>query len=264
MSCCGSKRTARASSFAPVPRSWTTVSCSPATTCALVTTTPSPATQPEPSTPRPHAVPSTRTRLPAAARTCGSRAIREVGACTSPTPGPPIRGSGSKRASALRMKPDGGRTSLSARRIADRWMSRRSPSPGVCSSTEPAIQTSPSARTAPRAAPRPPSSARTPGSRTADRSAVPATSSAVAQTEPRITAPPSANSGAYGECEPSDSTSGPMRLPRKAPAPNPTSWRAPMMKPWRRPLAASRTAKATMIQSMAVMGSATGWSSPPA
>ena len=38
-----------------------------------------PATQPDPSMPSPHAVPSTRTTLPAAERTCGSRAIRDVG-----------------------------------------------------------------------------------------------------------------------------------------------------------------------------------------
>ena len=40
----------------------TVVSSSPATTWALVTTRPGPATQPEPSTPRPQAVPSTLTR----------------------------------------------------------------------------------------------------------------------------------------------------------------------------------------------------------
>src|SRR5213079_3461083 len=71
----GSKWIARALSLGPVPRAWTTVSSSPATTWALVTTTPGRATQPEPSTPRPHAVPSTLTTLRDARRTPGRRAI---------------------------------------------------------------------------------------------------------------------------------------------------------------------------------------------
>src|SRR3989454_10160588 len=43
------------------PPSSTVVSCSPAITCAFVTTTPASATQPEPSMASPQAVPMTRT-----------------------------------------------------------------------------------------------------------------------------------------------------------------------------------------------------------
>ena len=51
------------------------MSSCPATTCAFVTTSSLPATQPLPSTPRPQAVPSTFTTLRPAASTSGSRAI---------------------------------------------------------------------------------------------------------------------------------------------------------------------------------------------
>ena len=67
---------ARCRAAAPCVSSW------PATTCALVTTTPSRATQPEPSTPSPHAVPRIFTTLAAAACTCGSRAIPSRGGAT--------------------------------------------------------------------------------------------------------------------------------------------------------------------------------------
>ena len=79
------------------------------------------ATQPEPSTPSPQAVPSTRTTLRLAARTSGSRAIRAVGGATSAL-GPLICGKGSKRASALSSRPDGGSVSFSAWMIWERWI----------------------------------------------------------------------------------------------------------------------------------------------
>ena len=71
------------------PRPGSLVSDSPATTWALVTTTPGAATQPLPSMPSPHAVPNTRTTLAPAPRTPrrrrGSRAsaARHVGGRTA-------------------------------------------------------------------------------------------------------------------------------------------------------------------------------------
>ena len=57
-----------------------------------------------------------------------------------------MRGKGSKRASALRMGPDGGSRPLSARRMLERWMSSRSPwAWGAWRTTDPASHTSPSA-----------------------------------------------------------------------------------------------------------------------
>ena len=60
----------------------TVVSSSPATTCALVTTSPEPATHPDPSTPSPQAVPRTLTTLSPARCTSGSVAIARSGART--------------------------------------------------------------------------------------------------------------------------------------------------------------------------------------
>ena len=108
MSLRGSKTTALALYSWPPPPGWTTVSFSPATTCAFVTTSPGAATQPEPSMPSPHAVPRTRTVLRAAARTWGSRAARLLGRGSSGTL-PWTEGNGSKRASRFRKLPDGGR-----------------------------------------------------------------------------------------------------------------------------------------------------------
>ena len=118
----GSNAIAVASSCGPLPRSSTLVSVWPATTCALVTTTPSRATQPEPSTPSPHAVPRIFTTLAAAARTCGSRPIPFAGGATFAS-GPSILGNGSKRASAFSSGPDGGSALLSRDRISERWTS---------------------------------------------------------------------------------------------------------------------------------------------
>ncbi len=96
------------------------------------------------SRPRPARPPSRSPRSPARRR-CRARARRcarpparrararcaGAGGATSGE-GPVIEGSGSSRASALRIGPDGGSTSFSSRRIAERWMSARSCSwPGV-------------------------------------------------------------------------------------------------------------------------------------
>ena len=69
---------------------------------------------------------------------------------------------------------------------------------------------------------------------------------------PTISAPTSANSGAYGDREPSSSSSGPSREPRNAPAAKPTSDSAPTISPWAYPQSAISTVNTTMIQSRAV------------
>ena len=229
------------------------MSSSPATTCAFVTTTPSRATQPDPSTPSPHAVPSTFATLRPAALTCGSRAMRELGGATFAS-GPLMCGKGSKRASAFRIAPDGGSVLLRARRIVERWMSRRSPrAPGVWSATDPAIHAIPSPIAATSAAPpRPSISPKLGGSRPRRRK--PTTSSPEAKAPPIRSAPIRPKSGAYGECDPSWSRSGPSRAPRNAPAANPASDSAPTIAPCAYPQAAISSAKATMIQSIAVIG----------
>ena len=103
-----SKETASASSPGWRPRSSTRVSFCPATTCALVTTSSGPATQPDPSTPSPHALPRIFTTESAAATTPGARAMPAVGAGTRAS-GPSMRGNGSSRASASISPLDGGR-----------------------------------------------------------------------------------------------------------------------------------------------------------
>src|SRR5262249_22645835 len=86
----GSNATTVAPSVVLVPNGLTAVSLSPATTCAAVTTVCGAATQPEPSMPSPHAVPTTRTTLGAAARTPGRRRTAGLGGGTSA--GGPARG----------------------------------------------------------------------------------------------------------------------------------------------------------------------------
>ena len=97
-------------------RDWTIVPCSPATTCAAVTTRSRRANQPLPSTPMPHASPRSARRRPTRARTAGSRRSRgsraRVGA----------RRPGDRRervdAGEQAQEPRGGTTSLS--RLQDR------------------------------------------------------------------------------------------------------------------------------------------------
>jgi hypothetical protein len=196
MSLRSSKAIATASSAVPSPPTCTIVSSWPATTCALVTTTPGRTTQPEPSTPRPQAVPRMRTTLGAAARTCGSRATAARGAGTSAF-GPSMVGNGSKRASALRIGPLGGRTSLSRLSTAERWMSPRSSrAPGVCSATAPNSHARPSPTHALSSAPSSPSTIPSPGSRTSVRTCRPIVSRPNARSAPTNRAPRSAKSGA--------------------------------------------------------------------
>ena len=68
-------------------------SSTPATTCAFVTTSPGPATQPEPSIPSPQASPTTRTTLSAAALTPADSRTAGSGASTL-APGPARRAEG--------------------------------------------------------------------------------------------------------------------------------------------------------------------------
>src|SRR6266566_1745341 len=139
MSFVGSKPITCAANLAFDLNGLTAVSCSPATTCAAVTTTPEAATQPEPSIPSPHAVPTTRTTLGAAARTPGTRRTCGFGGATCAT-GPPSAGNGSNRASA-RNNADGGSKLFSCLRTNDRCTSRRRYVwPGSWSATTPTTQ----------------------------------------------------------------------------------------------------------------------------
>ena len=138
---------------ARTPRRSTRVSSWPATTWALVTTTPGAATQPEPSTPTPHAVPRILTTLSRAAATSGSRAIAARGGGTRAS-GPSIRGNGSSARSVLSSGPVGGSTALSRaqdRRALDvapdvrrRACSATAPSTQATSSPTHAVSTAPS------------------------------------------------------------------------------------------------------------------------
>ncbi len=186
----------------------TVVSLSPATTCALVTTRPGAAIQPDPSTPSPQAVPSTRTTLSPAACTSGSCAIFESGAATFGL-GPWTATRGSMRCSALISELDGGNVSLSARRIAERWTAVRRPfAPGALRATAPKSHATPRATTTRSSAPPDASAIATPRRRPAGpsrrrriASAIP--SSETATIPPISSAPARAVAGAYGECEPS-------------------------------------------------------------
>ena len=92
-------------------------SSTPATTCAFVTTSPSPATQPEPSMPSPQAVPTTRTTLSAAAVSPGASRTEGSGAAT-PAAGPTRTEKGSMFASASITRV-GGNSSLSVERMLE-------------------------------------------------------------------------------------------------------------------------------------------------
>ena len=82
----------------------------------------------------------------------------------------------------------------------------------------PRIQTTPRPATATSTAPSAPSAAAKPGSRaSARRIGAPNASNSPASSAPTISAPSSPNAGAHGEREPSDSTSGPIRVPIQAP-----------------------------------------------
>ena len=48
-----------------------------------------------------------------------------------------------------------------------------------------------------------------------------------------MSAPARPKSGAYGECDPAETTACPKRAPRKRPAAKPASVAAPTTKPWK-------------------------------
>ena len=149
-------------------RLWTTVSCSPATTCALVTTSSDVAAQPEPSiaeTAR-GAEHAHDARAPPTSRRARRRPParrRHAG------PGPEIAGSGSKaRASALSSGARRRQRVVVARcRISERWMSTRSrwsPRASGASTVPRGSRRSRARRTAERPAPSSPSITPRPGS----------------------------------------------------------------------------------------------------
>src|SRR5262249_47475338 len=103
-------------------------------------------------------------------------------------------------------------------------------------------------------APSAPSATLSPGTGTALRTRKPALSNTPARIEPPATATTSDTSGAYGDDEPSGSSAGPRRLPRNAPPAKPASAKAPPTKPWRHPMVAITSVKATISQSIRVNG----------
>ena len=106
----GSNDTASASSPGWRPRSSTRVSFCPATTCALVTTSPSPGDPAGALDAQPAGVAEDlHHRAARPRRTPGARAIDAVGAGTRAS-GPSMRGNGSSRASASSSPLDGGST----------------------------------------------------------------------------------------------------------------------------------------------------------
>ena len=71
---------------------------------------------------------------------------------------------------------------------------------------------------------------------------------------PTSSAPTSANTGAYGEAEPSSSSLGASREPMNAPAAKPASDRKPTIRPCMYPHRAISRTKAIIPQSSAVTG----------
>ena len=81
---------------------------------------------------------------------------------------------------------------------------------------------------------------------------MPNASNSPASTEPTSSAPARPNAGAHCECDPSDSTSGPIRVPIQAPNASPANASTPLMKPCAKPNSASSSTRPTMIQSTPV------------
>ena len=154
-----SNQIASASRRSPSPPTCTVVSSWPATTWALVTTIPSPATQPLPCTPSPQAVPSTRTTLCgglAHLRVAGDLRVRRRHVRPRARRS---RGTGRSGRAPAGSGPTAAGAALSSLRIADCWIgSRSSRAPGVWSATAPPIQTRPSPSAPTSTAPPMPSS----------------------------------------------------------------------------------------------------------
>ena len=114
--------------------------CSPATTCAAVTTRLRRANQPLPSTPMPHAKPTTLTTEASASSTPRLRTIAGL-AGVDGAAGPTIDGNGSTRASRCSRRA-GGTASFRWRTISERSTSRLTDvCPGTSRAVAPATQT---------------------------------------------------------------------------------------------------------------------------
>ena len=232
---CGSRtRSPRRRGGRPRRPTWTVVSSWPATTCALVTTTPSPATQPLPCTPEPagraeHAGP--RCGPPRAPP--GRGRSSQFGRPARPASGPSICGNGSKRASACRIGPDGGSTLVQLAedrrpldRLAQLARARRLERDRAADPDEPEPERrhqQPRRRSRP-ARPR--------------RSPMPVAQAEAEQLErrgedrrPRAARRPARTAARRASCEPSSSSSGPSREPRNAPAGEPGQRQRPYDQP---------------------------------
>ena len=157
--------------------------------------------------------PDDRCRRPRPPR--GSRAIADRGAATSAS-GPLSVGNGSMRASALSSGPDGGSAAFSRDRISERWMSSRRPARGGRLQRDGARD--PGDRERQRRRQRRAERARRrsappgrPGSSGAAPVAKPSKESD--RITPPRNAPSSPKTGAYGEEDPSGSSSGATRVP---------------------------------------------------
>ena len=201
----------------------------PATTCALVTTSPRLTTQPEPSTPRPQAIPVTRTTLFDARTTSGSFASPFSGGATI-AGGPRNTPIGSTRSSSSSSR-SGGNVSLISERIVERWTERRSSvSPGTYSSTAPIAQHRKTPATSPSTRPAKRSRMRIPGITPMLARRTPASIAARPRISvPRSTAHARETTGTYGD--PSVRISGASRAPRYAPTAKPASEKAPRRNP---------------------------------
>ena len=251
----GRTTTASASSPGWRPRSSTRVSFCPATTCALVTTSPGAGDPAGALDAQPARVAEDLDhRVRRGDARPRARAIPAVGAGTRAS-GPSMRGNGSSRASASISPLDGGSAALRCCRIVERWTSRRA-SPPLASASAPSTQVIPSPTQAVRTAPSSPSTAVAAGDRTRPRKRAPTPSKPSAKTMPAISAPTRPKAGDQGDRRPSSSSSGPSRVPDVARPPRTPAARArPATNPCAQPNSASSRTTPTISQSMPVTSS---------
>ena len=201
------------------PATSTTVSCSPATTCAFVSTSPGATTQPEPSMPRPHAVPTTRTTLPAergdrrSPRRRAAAAARPARSGPRPSrqrvdPGERVEHDAGRRHQLVQAAQDRRALDVAAQRCAARERERHhAEHPRDAERHRRAQQPRRARRRAARGRGR-----AAPGAAACPRPPMP-----VARIAPAVSAPSSPKIGAYGEARPAGSSASATRVPTIAP-----------------------------------------------
>ena len=197
------------------------MSCSPATTCAAVTTRSPRTNQPLPSTPIPHAFPSTRTTDRLARRTFAFPTIRPFGGVLGGA-GPVIDGNGSMRASRWSSRFGGDRL---VEAPDDRRAAARRGAGGTARGRAAPSRRAPrrGRRRSPMPSTSPPTESRNRNgvSRRPPRTNEPAIVAAVWTSTPPMTAPTSPASAAHGELAPPCRRCGATREPTYAPAGEP-------------------------------------------